>query len=136
MNSEFQATTSSIWAEYSLLIMPAEIFTEMDLKFMTTNRFNFQIITSKFIGIFGSGGGGEVCLTWLDYNFHVDSSQISIRGHLATMVLWQTTVVKHLVKHPDNSLKGLYTTMDFFRDFFRSSQHNFITISGIKKHKG
>ena len=91
MNSEFLATTSSIWAEYSLLIMPAEIFTEMDLKFMTTNRFNFQIITSKFIRIFGSGGRGEVCLTWLDYNFHVESSQISIRGHLATM---DNTIVK------------------------------------------
>ena len=58
MNSEFQATTSSIWAEYSLLIMPAEIFTEMDLKSMTTNSFNFRIITLKFIGIFGGGGGG------------------------------------------------------------------------------
>ena len=51
MNSEFQATTSSIWAEYSLLIMPAEIFTEMDLKSMTTNRFNFRIITLGILGI-------------------------------------------------------------------------------------
>ena len=46
--------------------MPAEIFTEMDLKSMTTNSFNFRIITLKFIGIFGEGGGG-------------------VRGHLATM---------------------------------------------------
>ena len=46
--------------------------TEMDLKCMSTNRFNFRIITLKVIGIFGSGGG-EVCLTWLDYNFLVES---------------------------------------------------------------
>ena len=75
MNSEFQATTSSIWAEYSLLIMPAEIFTEMDLKSMTTNSFNFQIITLKFIGIFGGWGGGG----W------------GVRGHLATM---DNTIIK------------------------------------------
>ena len=51
--------------------------TEMDLKCTTTNRVNFRITTLKFIGIFGSGGGGgwleEVCLTWLDCNFHVQS---------------------------------------------------------------
>ena len=43
--------------------------TEMDLKSTTTYRVNFRITTLKFIGIFGSGGGGgweeEVCLTWL-----------------------------------------------------------------------
>ena len=33
--------------------------TEMELKSMTANRFNFQIITLKFIGLFGSGGGGD-----------------------------------------------------------------------------
>ena len=52
--------------------MPAEIFTEMDLKSMTTNSFNFRIITLKFIGIFGEGGGG-------------------VRGHLATM---DNTIIK------------------------------------------
>ena len=46
--------------------------TEMELKSMTANRFNFQIITLKFTGIFGSGGGG-------------------IRGHLATM---DNTIIK------------------------------------------
>ena len=51
--------------------MPAEIFTEMDLKSMTANSFNFRIITLKFIGIFGGGGG--VC------------------GHLATM---DNTIIK------------------------------------------
>lgn len=49
--------------------MPAEIFTEMDLKSMTTNSFNFRIITLKFIGIFGGG----------------------VRGHLATM---DNTIIK------------------------------------------
>ena len=53
--------------------MPAEIFTEMDLKSMTTNSFNFRIITLKFIGIFGEGGGGGV------------------RGHIATM---DNTIIK------------------------------------------
>lgn len=54
--------------------MPAEIFTEMDLKSMTTNSFNFRIITLKFIGIFGGGGGGK-----------------GVRGHLATM---DNTIIK------------------------------------------
>ena len=54
--------------------MPAEIFTEMDLKSMTTNSFNFRIITLKFIGIFGGGGGGG-----------------GVRGHLATM---DNTIIK------------------------------------------
>ena len=45
----------------------------MEVKSMTANRFNLQIITLKFIGIFGSGGGG-----W-------------IRGHLATM---DNTIIK------------------------------------------
>ena len=56
--------------------MPAEIFTEMDLKSMTTNSFNFRIITLKFTGIFGGGGGG---------------GGGGVRGHLATM---DNTIIK------------------------------------------
>ena len=65
--------------------MPAEIFTEMDLKSMTTNSFNFRIITLKFIGIFGGGGGGGArAVGW-------GVGRWCVHGHLATM---DNTIIK------------------------------------------
>ena len=110
--------------------------TEMDLKSMTTNRFNFRKITLKFIGIFKSGGGGRfawpgLTITSMTITLNSWTSCYYGQHHNKGKQQWLNTWLNIQTIHWKDS-----TPQWTYRDFFRSSQHNFITISDIKKHKG